>query len=228
MVIPYPLSVDYRLVPVSPGFDVRLITGLVTVAGAMMLCWRLRNREPVWSLALAWLVVAFAPVSNLLPLLNPVADRYAYGMLPGFVLLFAAVLHKKSRHDIALLAAIMMVFLLMTINRLQDWRDDRTLWTAAYNVQPESARARTWLGLLDQGEEKFDSAWEHFVEAERLNPHDVTPKVNRAILLGQQGDLAGAEILLREVLVQRPDHQAARENLALCLMLQGKEPHSPE
>ena len=120
-----------------------------------------------------------------------------------------------------------MLSLGFTTVRIRDWKNDRALWTAALKVEPRSARAHTWLGLLEKRAGRPESAWTYFLLAEELNPHDVTAAVNRAILMGEAGDLAGAEVVLRDVLARRPDHLLARRNLDTCLMQQGKPPESP-
>jgi len=223
MAVPYPLSVDYRFVPVVDAFDLRFLAGVSVLAGSAVFIWRERYRHPVTVFSLCWILIAFLPVSNIVPLLNPVADRYAYGILPGFALLLVHVLGRIPRIGWLVTGVVLVAFLLMTVRRLDDWRDDRTLWSAAIEVEPLSSRAHTWLGILEQNEGRNEAAREFFVEAERLNPHDVSPTVNRAIILGQSGDLTGAEILLRQVLEKRPDHLGAKENLETCLRLQQEQ-----
>ena len=73
------------------------LLGLATAAaiGARSLVCLVRGREEVafW----AWAVAAFVPVSQLLPFLYPMADRYLYFMLPG--LIGGAVLAARDQAD---------------------------------------------------------------------------------------------------------------------------------
>jgi hypothetical protein len=226
MLAPVSLSVDYVVTPVTGPGDPRLwIAGLVLgLALAVTIRYR---RSPVVLMASAWMVVMFIPVSNVLPLYNPIADRYAYAILPGFAWLLVVTVQRLSPRAWIALVLVVAVNLGLTLVRIRDWKDDRTLWTAVLEVEPRSARAHTWLGLLEKNAGRPEVAWSYFLRAEELNPHDVTASVNRAILMGEAGDLAGAEALLRDVLARRPDHTIARRNLDTCLMHQGKPPEHP-
>jgi Flp pilus assembly protein TadD len=107
--------------------------------------------------------------------------------------------------------------------RLRDWRDDETLWSSVLRVNPDSARAHTWLGLAAKHRGARDEAARLFRRAETLNPHDTSALVNLAVLAGESGDAAAAEALLREAVSRRPDRADAWQNLAVALRLQGRE-----
>ncbi len=221
LVAPFSLSVDYVVLPVTGLSDPRfwLSWCVLGILGALVVRDR---RKSATKMAVVWMLILFLPVSNLLPLYNPTADRYAYAMIMGFSWLLASgVLRIHSRGWLALVL-VAGLWAGQTWSRLGDWKDDRTLWTAAMAVEPRSARAHTWLGLLEKEEGRLEEAWNLFLQAEALNPHDVTPIVNRAIMMGEAGELSGAETLLREALFIRPNHKPARQNLEECLRLQGK------
>lgn len=223
MIWPHGLSIDYTMRPVSGPLDLRFIAGLVVVVGGAVTAWVVRRKEPSGALSIAWLVLMFLPVSNLLPLLNPVADRYAYAMLPGAVLLAGWLLGRWADRSVPVVLVVALVYGGCSFARVGDWRDDATLWRAALEVTPDSARAHTWLGLQEKAAGNRMAAWEYFSRAEDLNPHDPSPSVNKAILSGEMGDLSDAEARLRRILEQHPAHEPARRNLAYCLRLQGRE-----
>jgi hypothetical protein len=218
---PFSLSVDYVVLPVSGLSDPRfwLAWCVLGILGVLVVRDR---RHSVTKMTIAWMLILFLPVSNLLPLYNPTADRYAYAMIPGFTWLLASGVQRIHSRGWVVLVLVAGLWAGQTWSRLSDWKDDRTLWTAAMAVEPRSARAHTWLGLLEKEEGRLEEAWNLFLQAEALNPHDVTPIVNRAIMMGEAGELSGAETLLREALFIRPNHKPARQNLEECLRLQGK------
>jgi hypothetical protein len=224
LVAPVGLSIEYPVTPVTGPFAVSFIAGMLVVALVLVWAWRGRSRGGRAALGALWMVVMFLPVSNLVPLINPFADRYAYLLLPGYALVVAgsAVRGGRAGRWVAMVYAV--VLLGLTVQRIGDWKDDRTLWTAALVAEPQSAKAHTWLGLMAKQDGDRELARALFLRAEALNPRDPAPLINRAILLGEAGDLPGAEALLRAALVIRPDSQAARDNLAICLRLQGKTP----
>jgi len=220
---PHPLSIDYRIDPVVSPFEPAFIIGMLVLLAMAGLIWKLHKNHPVISLSLSWILLAFLPVSNLLPLFNPVADRYAYLLVPGFTCLFVYTLHVLSPKAWPLALLLAGMYLGLVLNRLSDWKNDRNLWTAALNVEPKSARAHTWIGLDEKQAGRHSSAWEHFSEAEWLNPHDPSPTVNKAVMLGEKGDLVASEEHLLEVLQKHPGNKTARKNLATCLRLQGRD-----
>jgi protein O-mannosyl-transferase len=225
MVVPYPLSIDYVITPVTGLVDIRFLAGMLLVVAGIVTAWRGRYFQPTVSFAVIWMLALFLPVSNLVALINPAADRYAYGVLPGFTLLVVVGLNKLPRFGAPIFLIILFSGLAVTVMRIGEWRDDRTLWTSAFQVEPASSRAYTWMGLLEKRDGRMDAALEMFVAAEKLNPHNVSPTINRAIMLGERGELDEAEHLLRDVLARRPDHEQARQNLETCLRL--KEASQP-
>lgn len=223
IIYPHPLSIDYRMEPLAGPLAPMFAVGFLIALVLLMLIWFFRQKHPALSLSVSWLLLAFLPVSNLLPLFNPVADRYAYMLVPGFALLLLYTLHMLSPKAWPVIIMVAGVYLGLILNRLPDWKSDRALWTSALRVEPESARAHTWIGIDEKQAGRQAAAWEHFSEAELLNPHDPSPTVNKAVMLGEKGDLAASEEQLLKVLQRYPGHKAARKNMATCLRLQGRD-----
>ena len=220
-IAPYPLSADRIVEAIGVPWDPRFVgccAGLLAVAVA---AWRVRRTQPFLAFGLGWLLVAFGPVSNVIPLLNPMADRYLYGLAPGLALVVATLL-PRTVWARRILPVACVVWLLLLQVRLLDWRDDARLWTATARVEPRSARAQTWLGLLAREHGDREAARQAFSRAMELNPREVTAPINLAILSGEEGDLAGAEKLLREAVALRPEKSEAWANLAVALELQGR------
>ena len=138
-----------------------------------VLAWRvattLRARRPeaAWWIGAA---AAWAPVSQVFPFLNPIADRYLYFILPG--LIGGAALWLDSglrpvalrRAAVAATAALAVVFALASAERARLWRGE------------------TWL-LLDAAEHYPDGATAHYLNARRA---------------AMQGDAGAAVAELRE------------------------------
>jgi tetratricopeptide (TPR) repeat protein len=126
---------------------------LASLGAAALLAWRLaaslrrRSHEAAfWLGALA----AFAPVSQLFPFLNPVADRYLYTMLPG---IFGAVLcaayeapvRVPPRARPALVAgaaALAALFAAWSFGRARLWQSETLLNLDAARHYPEGGSAR--------------------------------------------------------------------------------------
>lgn len=227
LLVPYPLSAD-RLVEAVPAFWDPRFLGCLAAAGAVAwYAWRQRRIRPLQALGLGWLLLAFGPVSNVIPLLNPMADRYLYALAPGFALVVADALGRAAwmRHLFAVACVLWLLVLQLSLLR---WRDDARLWEATARVEPRSARAQAWLGLLAREQGDRQTARARFEQAWELNPFEVTAPINLAILKGEAGDLAGAEQLLRAAIARRPEKTEAWANLAVCLELQGRRAEAQE
>lgn len=230
LVVPHPLCADYVVSPAGLA-DLRFYAGLAALAFAAATAWRLRRRAPVAAFGVGWLLINFLPVSNLVPLFNPIADRYLYLPTAGFALLLAGALAHVSamragvghgRRVSLSVAAVCAIYAAVSVNRLADWRDDETLWNATARTEPRSARAQTWLGLLAAGRGDEAEARRRYEEADRLNPHNVHALINLAVLDGQAGRVEEAERKLRIAVARRPDFPDGWWNLAAALNIQGR------
>jgi hypothetical protein len=85
LLLPWPLCADRGVTAIPWPIALCVVAALVVVA------WRARVRHPLAALGLFWLLLAFVPVSNLLPLFNPVGERYLYLLAPGLLLVLADV-----------------------------------------------------------------------------------------------------------------------------------------
>lgn len=216
LLVPWPLIADRVFDAPASWISASFAMGSAAVIAAGVLAWLLRKDQPAMAFGWLWMLAAFLPVSNLVPLFNPMADRYLYFMAPGFALLLAAGLRPVPG------LALAVVYAGLTFHRLGDWKDDYTLWMKTGRQEPRSARARVWVGLELKKRGHPEVAARHFRDADRINPQDVTALINLAILDGESGDLAGAEEKLREAIRRRPDKRAAYANLAVALDRQGR------
>lgn len=229
LLVPWPLNVTPAFAPVASAASLRLVFGL----GWLGLCgwgaWRLRRAAPEAALGLAWMLAFFLPVSNLWPLLHPVADRYFYAIVPGFALAAAAVLARQTRNGRRLgLATLAAVYALLALGRIGQWESAEKLWTAAYFQNPQSATAATWLGLQRAAAGDPAGARAFYQAAVEANPQVDKAWSNWGVLEGQAGNLAEAERLLRRAVAVRPEGTAGWRNLAVCLARQGRQAESAE
>ncbi len=216
---PWPLCADRVVEPARHPWAVVAALGLL--AAALALLPRALRRRPIPVFAAGWLLIAFLPVSNIVPLHNPFADRYAYALLPGWALL-AAALPLEDRVFRRGLAALLVAYVLLVQLRLPDWRDDARLWSATLRVEPRSARAHAGLGLAAMEQGALEAAARLFERADALNPRDVTALVNLAVLDGRRGETESAARKLEEAVRRRPDKPEAWANLAVAFEAQGR------
>lgn len=223
LLVPWPLNVTPGFAPVVSPTSLRSLWGLVWLALAAVGAWKARRALPEIALGLAWMLVFFLPVSNLWPLLHPVADRYLYPVAPGFAIVAAWILSHQSRRGRALgLAALAAIYALLLAVRLGQWASAEKLWAAAYYQNPRSAPAATWLGLLREEAGDAAGAREFYRAATEANPHAVVAWINWGVLEGRAEAWAESERLLRRAVELHPGSAKGWSNLATCLEGQGR------
>lgn len=229
LVFPYPLIVDRVMDPVASPWSIPFAIGLAVLAVGVWLILYTRRRAPWVGWGVVMMLTGFLPVSNLVPLLNPVAERYLYFLAGGYAITLGWLIAGRGVHRgpakewrKAALGCMTALYLLILLYRIPEFRDDRTLWARTLKDEPRSARAHTWVGLDLKRRGQWRDALDHFDRARALNPRDISPLVNSAIVAGEMGDLDGAEQRLREAIEMRPTHVGAHWNLAIALQKQGR------
>ncbi len=220
---PYPLVVDYVIDPAAQWSDVRCQAGLAALVVWLIAIAALLRRRNRLAFGLGWMLIGFLPVSNLIPLHNPFAERYLYFIAIGFALVAAglvAMIPRRTTRPVVL-AALCAACTGLLLLRLADWKDDLTLWSSAAHYQPRSARALTWMGLELKKRGQFEQAFDCFAKADELNTNDVSALINIGVILGQQGALAEAVDALQESIRRRPGKADAHWNLAVAFYNQG-------
>ena len=132
------------------------LIGLLTL-GVLMAVFSMQNRKIALASALFW--AALLPVSNLVPIYCPMADRYLYLPLAGAALLLAlglAALRPGGMRAFGTLGVLAAVVALAaaTLRQQSVWKDPASLWQATAGENPGSFNA--WLGqgyaCMERGE----------------------------------------------------------------------------
>lgn len=220
---PWPLNVTPRFAPVVSAGSWRFWAALLFGMGWVGAAWGGRRARPWLALGLAWVVIFFLPVANVLPLLHPVADRYLYPQAAGMALAVAWGVSRLPRPGrgwaLAGLAAVCAALLLAG---KAEWSGGERLWTKAWQRNPQSATAAVWLGLASEEADDAAAARQWYARAVEANPHQVSGRINWGILEGKAGAWEASERLLREAMEIAPENTKARHNLAVCLEQQGR------
>lgn len=170
-VFPWPLSADYSFDAIAVVRSVAsgwfLVSALALVAFA-----RVARRWPVVDLGVGLYLLAFLPTANLVfPIHVMFAERLTYLPAVGLSLALAWALARAERPWVGrVFAAMLVVFALRSAARNMDWESDATLFLAAREVTPTSARVRNNAGaaLMESGSHR--AARDEFREAVRIAP----------------------------------------------------------
>jgi protein O-mannosyl-transferase len=164
---PWPLCADYTgffRFGVQPWAPVlwSLVVVLVYLGLAV---FAFRRGARLVALGLFWFLLTLLPVSNLVPIPIPAAERFLYLPLVGIALAvtaaFGALMDRLQstpapgarRLAVALGVLALGAFAVVLNLRHRDWHDDQTLWLATVAVNPRSCGAQSAVGgaLLSRG-----------------------------------------------------------------------------
>ena len=164
---PWPLRVDYAFEPLAGWGHPRLYKslGVLLLLGGGV-AW-LSLREWVVAFGALWVLLAFAPVSQIVAIPDPVAERFAYVPMAGAAIILAGGLARlfSARRETAgpiaaLFICVLLVYTGLSHWRSWNWRNDVALnianWEQADDQRPVARRS---LGALyiERAKEQFSS-----------------------------------------------------------------------
>jgi len=130
------------------------------VLAAFLLYFR---RERFFVLGILWWFAALLPVSNLIPIAEPMAERYLFLASIGPCLWIGWLIgaaFEAGRRTFLIAGAGFLALMLgaLTFLRNSDWHDDRTLWQATAESDPANPRVLANLALAHHAEGKYELA----------------------------------------------------------------------
>jgi tetratricopeptide (TPR) repeat protein len=226
IVLPLNLSVDYsyaELLPSTSPFSVEVLGGAAILALGLGGAIWLRRRDPPSAAALALLFLPWLAVSSIVvPSSIIFAERLLYVPAAGAALVVARLVERARRRSAAVIMALLVVGnAARSVVRETDWRSGLTLFSAAVQVTPGSARA--WngyaVGLLDAGRrEDAIAAWRRTLD---IAPRWALPRALLGSALDEQGDRQAAVRELELAVRLEPGDPEAVRRLALFLARHG-------
>lgn len=200
-----------------------------------------------FTFAVLWFFIALAPVSNILPGQELIAERYLYLPSIGISVLFAcaitAALNAPSLQKTvykgvmtALAIGITVFFTTLTVIRNNDWQDSEKLWNASIRHNPQNAFAIAKLGAYYLYEAKNGDdisredtlllkrlSAEKYELALQIDPSMTSPRNELGIYYTNTRDWAKAEEHLLTALQYDPSYAPAWANLATLYYLQERD-----
>jgi hypothetical protein len=140
-----PFFIDYSYLHGGCWFwSPEVLAGLALLI-ALVLAGVIAGRKPGWELAgfgLLWTGLFLLPVSNLLPMLQYMAERFLYLPLIGWLIAFAAIVSAFPRQIIIRMTALALILLwaVTAWNRSWIWRDPVTLFVRSSQEGPHTRR----------------------------------------------------------------------------------------
>jgi tetratricopeptide (TPR) repeat protein len=173
LLYPFRLDPESDFEPSEHFFNLHTMVGIVVVALviASVIRWR-HNR--VFLFGMAVIVCGLAPVLQIIPANQVLAERFLYLPSVGYALLVALVTTQVMRRQrvavLAVFAILLMVCCVRTVTGILTWRDDLTLFERTVAISGDNARAHGNLGVSLFGRGRYDEALAEFQKSVELNP----------------------------------------------------------
>jgi tetratricopeptide (TPR) repeat protein len=142
-----PFSIDYTdMHGHLPFFSLSVMTGLLLLllwAAATWTAWRHEEFRPA-AVGLLWLAFFLLPVSNLVPMMQYLAERFLYLPLIGWLLALGAVWARAPQRlpSLGLAALLLALWIPVSLARQGIWRDEVTLFVRSSLDHPAHKRLR--------------------------------------------------------------------------------------
>jgi len=233
LVFPRTLSCDYSYNQITMFANLRHLLLPVLAAAGTLALWIVAvwKRSATFLLAGAIYFSGFAATSNIVTRTGTIfAERLTYFPSAGFCLLAAIpcvwLARRQRLAALTLLTASVMAFGIRTVARNRDWRDNATLYMAAANAVPNSAKMRAFRGIVYIGQNRLDDARSELQAALAINPEFPDAVEAMGLLELRGGDRQAALDYLRKALdISSPrdfDYDYRAANLAALLIEMGK------
>jgi len=168
---------------------------------------------------LLWYIIFYLPVSNLLPIVNPMAGRFMYLPSIGLLVVLAFFLHrifssnfisKHSRYLPGILyAGVMMVCITRTLFLNGDWKSDFDVGYAWVSDYASDSRGYALLGLEYYKAGHFEKARGYLEKSVLLGDRIPLTVMTLSGCYMQLGKWKEAESLLKQIILHYPDYADA-------------------
>ena len=218
---PDPLVLDYGVETISSAAQVagRGIFLLALAAGTIVALWR----RPVLGFVGFWSFAILAPSSSFVPLTTQtMAEHRMYLPLAAVIVLIVAAAQAAARTRApAIIVVLALGCAALTVRRVGDYRDEKTLWRDTVAKWPSNARALNNLASCQVKDGETAAAIANFEAALKLRPDYADAHSNLGVLLLQQGRTAEAVAHHRTAVQIQPESARARYNFAIGLLAAG-------
>ncbi len=212
---PTQLSNHYTVTAVDSLTNKGVAMTVLWLVAWVVLLWRGQSVRRWSAFALAWFFICLAPVLQLVPHPTLRADRYLYVSALGVFVLVALLLN-KNRAALAIVGPLSAACLLgLTLARIPDWHDPKTLWTDCVKKNPRSAVGYYSLAGCAIGEKDWPTADAQLRKCIDLKPDFAEAQARLGAVCLLEGKNADAREHLEWALALNPHLAEAQHNLAI-------------
>jgi hypothetical protein len=176
LIVPYWLSVDYRMVFTSWSVAPYAAIATITLVILALLAFAMRKKAPYVFVAFCWFTVTLLPVMQLLPSAMSVADRYVY--LPSFAFcyllagMFCRITIWRPYAFVLVSGILLCIYGYLSFEQNKVWKSNFDLWEYTLSVSPNSSQALTNLGANYYVIGNYTKSFEYLERMRQIEPLD--------------------------------------------------------
>lgn len=223
VIFPVSLSVEHNIEPVRHFFSLSFIAP----AGVMLLimAYLIIYRNRLISFGIAFFLITLLPVYNIVPIMNPFAERYLYLPTSGFAFTVGLVICRirwNLTSKIKILTLAIIVFSIVSMNvassirRNGTWKSDYLLKKDIIRKMPKSSNAHAAVGYFYQEKGQLTEAIQEYQIALKLYPYDSNTHNNLGLIYAEQGRLIEAVQHFKITIKLEPNNAEGYNNLGLA------------
>lgn len=159
-----------------------------------------RSRDRIVLFGLFWMVINYAPISNIVPIQSDlITERYLYMPAVGFFIALGVIfswIHSPGRSKPALwgiTAVVVTACAVLTIQRNLDWKNNLALFSSGTRNDPMSPAAHFNLGTAYREINDLPSARREWEKTLAIDPKYADALTQMGTMSAVQGDLLTAE-----------------------------------
>lgn len=169
VVYPVNLSVDYFV-----NYS-NLISGFVIFFIFIFVFFGFKIRDIYLKFILIFTIIVYLPVSNIIPLVNTIADRYMYLPMIGISMIFGYIIVKllkfvNPKIIYAFVIVLLSIYALISYQRGKVYSNQYTLYQDAVSKNSQNVRTAYNMGVAYIANKEFENAIKQFDNVIKINP----------------------------------------------------------
>lgn len=226
IIFPVSLSADYFIMPVKSLLSTSFVAPSIIMIFLLVAAFTMKKGVKGIAFGILFFLATLIPVYNIIPITNPLAERYLYLPTAGCIAIYDAFSSRLKALNLYLFIpfiAILFLYSIGAINRNKVWKDEYTLWSDAARKVPQDNRPYyNDLGNILYKQGRIEEAIKQYQMAIRLRPGFVEAYNNLGNVLAETGRFEEAVKQYQTALKLRPDIIDVHLNLANLYLTMGR------
>ncbi len=205
------------------GVGTAVIGAVLLLLSIALFVWAIKVKKHRIALGMGWFLLAWLPISGIFPLNAPLAEHWMYVPMAGFWWALVELLYAYTpatiqwrRTRTALVTGLCLVFVLLTVERNDDWQNNDRLFRATLAQNPNTIRVHYNLAVTYEDlEGNLSGARRHYEHVLALyRQQKVDNQLSEDALLPEEIDVY---LSLGKIHFHQQDYERSRSELAYLL-----------